>query len=85
MNDSEHDLQAIQEQMRVGEDRELDDHRESDEGINDDNPDFNQNEFMFKHRQHKKEDRRAMDMNDKFNPAGVPGARDTGHASRQMA
>ena len=27
------------------------DHRESDEGINDDNPDFNGNEFMFKKRQ----------------------------------
>lgn len=53
MNDSEHDLQVMREQMAlqgVEQDLEELEHRESDEGINEDHPDFNQNEFMFKKR-----------------------------------
>lgn len=47
MNDSEHDLRQFN--PVEGEIDELE-HRESDEGINDDNPDFGNNEFMFKKR-----------------------------------
>jgi hypothetical protein len=54
MNDSEHELAAMRQQMALqtvdGDDMEELEHRESDEGINDDNPDFNHNEFMFKKR-----------------------------------
>ena len=44
MNDSEHDLQVMREQMAlqgVEQDLEELEHRESDEGINEDHPDFN--------------------------------------------
>lgn len=85
MNDSEQDRQMVRMMNSVD---ELE-HRESDEGINDDNPNFNgnKNEFMFKKRQPPTDNQRrqAMDMNGgQFNPAGVSASHLSNQSRRQM-